>query len=70
LRCDGFVADLQDGSVVVGGGRRGSGPGRWWYVEAAASVSHTATVLWGAGSWPSDKGIDNRTRQLSTPEAR
>jgi hypothetical protein len=44
---DRFAAGLQDGSVVEGGGRRGSGLGRWWYVEAAASVSHAAMVLWG-----------------------
>jgi hypothetical protein len=44
---DRFTAGLQDGSVVEGGGRRGSDPGRWWYIEAAASVSHAATVLFG-----------------------
>jgi hypothetical protein len=27
--------------------RRGGGPGRWWHIEAAASVSLAAAVTWG-----------------------
>jgi hypothetical protein len=35
------------GYVVEGSGQRGSGPGRWWRFEAAASISFAAAALWG-----------------------
>ena len=51
-RCVGFVAVGQVGSVGEGrqSGEADAGVATlesWWYVEAAASISSTATVLWG-----------------------
>ena len=41
----GFAAIGRVGVVVGGRGCRGGDPGRWWYVEAAASVPSSAMVL-------------------------
>lgn len=39
--------DMADGYAVEGSGPRSGGLGRWWIVEAAASISHAAMVIWG-----------------------
>jgi hypothetical protein len=53
------------GYVVEGSGHRGSGPGRWWLFEAAASISFAAAALWGGvvaplGFWVAFLGLRGR----------